>query len=109
MDEESGPPGAQLTIADGTGDTGLVVRLAGELDLASVGLLAAPLEELLGRPPQPLVLDLSELTFMDSSGIAVLIRVANHFEQLETRGAQPAVRRVIEVLGLADRVGLRRA
>ena len=109
MDEQNGAHRAHLTLDDRTDGAGLVVRLTGELDLATVGELAAPLKDLLAREPQPLVLELSELTFADSSGIAVLIRLANHFGQLETRGARPAVRRVIEVLGLADRVGLQQA
>jgi anti-anti-sigma factor len=106
MDEQNGAARARLTLAGGTDDPGLVVRLAGELDLATVGQLAAPLKDLLAREQQPVVLELDELEFMDSSGVAVLIRIANHFEQLETRGARPAVRRVIEVLGLSGRVGL---
>jgi anti-anti-sigma factor len=106
MDEPNSAPRARLTLDDHADGAGLVVRLAGELDLATVGELAAPLKDLLSREPQPLVLELDELTFADSSGIAVLIRLANHFERLETRGARPSVRRVIEVLGLADRVGL---
>lgn len=106
MDEQNGSARARLTLAGGGDDSGLVVRLAGELDLATVGQLAAPLKDLLARQPQPVVLELGELEFMDSSGIAVIIRIANHFEQVETRGAKPAVRRVIEVLGLSGRVGL---
>jgi anti-sigma B factor antagonist len=106
MEEHNGAPRARLTVATRDDGCGLVVRLAGELDLATVGELAAPLQDLMTRTPQPLVLDLGELQFMDSSGVAVLIRLANHFRQLETRGARPAVRRVIEVLGLSVRVGL---
>lgn len=106
MDEQNVAPRARLNLDD---RAGLVVRLAGELDLATVGELAAPLKDLMAREPQPLVLELDELTFADSSGIAVLIRLANRFERLETRGAAPSVRRVIEVLGLADRVGLEKS
>jgi anti-sigma B factor antagonist len=109
MDEQSSPPRARLSLVDGADGSGLVVRLAGELDLATVGELAAPLADLLAREPQPIVLDLDGLDFMDSSGVAVLIRIANHFERLRTRGATPAVRRVIEVLGLSGRVGLQQA
>jgi anti-sigma B factor antagonist len=106
MDEQIGAARARLTLGGGADGPGLVVRLAGELDLATVAQLAAPLNDLLAREPQPVVLEIGELEFMDSSGVAVLIRIANHFEQLETRGAQPAVRRVLEVLGLSGRIGL---
>ena len=98
-------PRARMDVS-GAPDGGLVVELAGELDLASLPAVAAPLDELLSRPPQPLVLDLGELDFLESSGVALLVRIANHFDQVQTRSATEPVRRVIEVLGLAGRFGL---
>ena len=85
---------------------GWVVDLAGELDLASLPAVAGPVDDLLSSPPQPVVLELGGLTFLDSSGVAVLVRVANHSGQVRTRSATEPVRRVIEVLGLATRFGL---
>ena len=85
---------------------GLVIALGGELDLASLPAVAAPLDDAFGRPEQPVVLDLADLTFLDSSGVALLVRIANHFGQVRTRSATEPVRRVIEVLGLAERFGL---
>jgi anti-sigma B factor antagonist len=85
---------------------GLVIALSGELDLASLPAVAVPMDDVLGRPLQPVVLDLGGLTFLDSSGVAVLVRIANHFGQVRTRAATPPVRRVIEVLGLAERFGM---
>jgi anti-anti-sigma factor len=109
MDQHTDRPRADLTLADGAHGAGVVVRLAGELDMATAADLAVPLEQLLERAPQPVVLDLGDLSFLDSSGVAVLIRIANRFPQLETRNPPPPVRRVIEVLGLADRLGLEKA
>jgi anti-sigma B factor antagonist len=100
---------ARLTVSPETDDGFLVVRLGGELDVAGVTDLAAEIEELIGREPQPVLLDLAEVSFCDSSGIAVLIRLAHHFGQIRVRAAAPGVRRVIEVLGLADRFGLDKA
>jgi anti-sigma B factor antagonist len=106
MDGQTDRSRADLTLAGEPDGAGVVVRLAGELDMATAADLAVPLEGLLARPPQPVVLELGELSFLDSSGVAVLIRIANRFPQLETRNATPPVRRVIEVLGLAGRLGL---
>ena len=53
-----------------------------------------------------MLLDLASVDFLDSSGVALLIRLANHFGQVRARAAAPPVRRVIQVLGLADRLGL---
>lgn len=84
----------------------LVVELEGELDLASLPAVGATVDQLLARPPQPVVLDLGGLTFLDSSGVTLLVRLANHFGEMRTRAATEPVRRVIEVLGLAQRFGL---
>jgi anti-sigma B factor antagonist len=99
---------ARMDVSDAPGE-GLVVALAGELDLASLPAVAAPMDGLLGRPPQPVVLDLGDLTFLDSSGVALLVRIANHCDQVRTRAATEPVRRVIEVLGLGARFGLEQA
>lgn len=96
---------ARLAITT-TPDGALCVRLGGELDLAGVSELGRQLDDLLSRSPQAIELDLGELTFLDSSGVAVLVRLANHFTDVRTRGATAPVRRVIDVLGLGRRFGL---
>jgi anti-sigma B factor antagonist len=86
--------------------TGLVVGLVGELDLASLPEVSPAVQELLALDRQPVVLDLGGLEFLDSTGVTVLVRIANHFEQVRTPHATAPVRRVIQVLGLAGRFGL---
>ena len=98
-------PRARLDVREEPGG-GLVLALAGELDLAGLPDVAGTLDELLTRPPQPVVLELGELSFLDSSGVTLLVRIANHFGQVRTRSTTEPVRRVIEVLGLAGRFGL---
>jgi anti-sigma B factor antagonist len=49
----------------------VVVRVLGDLDLESAPALTAELKAQLG--PRPIVLDLSEVEFMDSSGLGVLV------------------------------------
>jgi anti-sigma B factor antagonist len=109
MDEQATRPHARLTVREPADGTGMTLALGGDLDIAGVAELERPLAEVLACAPQPLQLDLAELAFLDSSGIAVLIRLANHFGSVRTRSATEPVRRVIEVLGLADRLGLREA
>ncbi len=60
------------------------------------------MEELLGQKPSRVVFDLSQLTFMDSSGIAVMVYVANNVEKIELRQASSIIRRVVEATGLSD-------
>jgi anti-sigma B factor antagonist len=57
------------------GDTDVVLP-AGELDLATAPHLAAALT---GTIAPRVILDLSRLTFVDSSGIGVIIKFQRHF------------------------------
>lgn len=99
-------PRARLHIAADPDSGGLLAAFGGDLDLAGVADVAATLDELLDHDEQPLLLDLADVQFLDSSGVAVLIRLANRFQPVRARAAGAPVRRVIEVLGLADRLGL---
>jgi anti-sigma B factor antagonist len=103
--ELTGRPRARLDVTDDP-DRGLVLTLAGELDFASLPEVTGPLADVLARGSQPVALDLHGLTFLDSSGVTLLVRIANHFAPVRTRSAAEPVRRVIEVLGLAGRLGL---
>jgi anti-sigma B factor antagonist len=83
---------------------GRTVRLIGELDLASFELAMAELEPLLAQDGD-LELDLTELTFLDSSGIRVLVKCRTSLDgrgSLVLRGASPHVRKILEIAGLAD-------
>ena len=106
MEQHDGRPHARLTVRESADGDAMTLALGGDLDIAGVGELERPLAAVLGRDPEPLQLDLSEVVFLDSSGVAVLVRLANHFGSVRTRSASAPVRRVIQVLGLADRLGL---
>ncbi|NJC70041.1 STAS domain-containing protein [Planosporangium thailandense] len=85
----------------------LVVRIGGELDLDSVPGVDPAVDGLIARHNgRHVTVDLGELSFFDSSGVTVLIRIANGSGSMRIRHANPAVRRVIEVLGLASWLGL---
>jgi len=51
----------------------LILSVAGELDLSTGPLLVQRVEDKLGEEHTTLTLDLSDLTFMDSSGLRLLI------------------------------------
>jgi anti-anti-sigma factor len=87
----------------GGGERDGVVRVRGELDVAT----AASLENLLLRPREPgdvIQLDLSELAFMDSTGLRVLLRaqqaaVRGGWEVVLT-GASVPVQRLFDLSGV---------
>ena len=54
-------------------DAGPVIHVAGELDLASAPQLSAALSEAGREGTEPVTLDLSEVTFIDSSALRALV------------------------------------
>lgn len=78
-------------------EQGGVVWLEGEVDMASAGDLRSALIE---RENGPLVVDVSNLTFMDSSGLKVLIQAAasrNGSGSMVLRRPTRSVRRLLEL------------
>ena len=78
-------------------------RLRGEVDLAAADALARTLQRATAHE-ENLHIDLSDVTFLDSIGLAVVIRTALALEGRGTlilSGAQAPVRRVLEVSGTA--------
>jgi anti-anti-sigma factor len=76
--------------------------ISGELDIESVARLNDRVDQLLTSPVSHLKFDLSDLEFMDSSGLGLLLRLTNQFGPAQVHGARPLIRRVIEVSGLTE-------
>jgi anti-sigma B factor antagonist len=84
-----------------------VVQLRGELDLEAAPVMAAVLAALTEEDgPAEVVLDLSELTFLDSSGISVLITGQRNMNgqgrRFTVRSARPNIRKVLTISGLTE-------
>jgi anti-anti-sigma factor len=87
-------------------DSGLVLTVRGELDVATAPRLRVRIGELTLTSGQLLVVDLSGVTFCDSSGISALIAARNAAEAAEAKVALVAVparlTRTLALTGLAD-------
>jgi anti-sigma B factor antagonist len=107
----------QREIADGTllvrteksGDT-QTIALCGELDLANASTAESVLRDLLDEDGARVVVDMRELEFIDSTGIAMLVGALEPGDG-EPRvrfipSSAPAVSRVLELTGLAERLPL---
>ena len=85
---------------------GVVLALSGELDYAATAALEAELERLEQQAPQRLVVDLREITFIDSSGLRLLLaadaRARSAGRRLELVRGPDVVQRVFEI-SLLDR------
>jgi anti-anti-sigma factor len=79
-----------------------VVRLIGEIDISNADTLGVKLDRMLGETAGAVVVDLSALQFMDSSGIAMLLRAITSAGSVEIRNPSSVVRRIIECTGLTD-------
>jgi stage II sporulation protein AA (anti-sigma F factor antagonist) len=87
----------------GDGDGERVIRLRGELDIESTPDLERVL--LRTRPAgQRVVLDLTELKFMDSTGLRVLLRARAAADQgrweINLRNVPPTIRRLFDMTGV---------
>lgn len=99
LDDESA---AELAIDTRTDPTGVpVVILSGELDSSNVGSLEVVVAAITAERPARLIFDLSDLRFMDSAGIAVLIGAAAKVDAVSLRDPSPIVRRLMEITGLS--------
>jgi anti-sigma B factor antagonist len=86
-----------------TDPTGIpLVTIAGELDISSVPAIEAELERITVNRPECVAFDLSALEFMDSSGIALLLRAAQKTPRIEVRNPSRIAQRVIQATGLLD-------
>src|SRR5579884_816737 len=105
--DELGPDTHRLDfdVLERDGDS-VVVRMSGDLDLSTVEDVEAAVEPWLSRPPELLVVDVAGLRFADSSAIALWVRWANVVRQVEIRDASDLLRRLIERMGLAERLRL---
>jgi stage II sporulation protein AA (anti-sigma F factor antagonist) len=85
-----------------------VVRLIGELDMASAPDLGATLRRTGGAVPFHVVVDLSRLTFIDSSGLNALVASSRAVERAggSIVFAEPSahVARILEIVQLPDTV-----
>ncbi len=93
------------TEVDDTGGT-LRVALRGEIDMVNVGIVDSDLRALISNTHTDVVLDLAELTHLDSSGLRMLFSLSTRLEVLQIRfhlqvPLDAPARRVIELSGIA--------
>ena len=86
---------------DTMGDS-TVVRLGGELDLYNADDIRGALDAAIGSKPRRLVVDLSDVDFLDSTALGVLIeaRAKLGADRLALASPQHEVRRTLQVSGL---------
>jgi anti-sigma B factor antagonist len=89
-----------------TDDSGAVVTVRGDLEFGTASALHSTLVDLTHQGSNPIILDLTELEFIDSTGLSLLVqahqRITSEGRHFILRGPTDRVRRVLEISGLAD-------
>lgn len=95
-----------------TDDGEPLLFLAGEVDLSHVGVLWEAATQALAVAPSRLVVDLSAVSFVDSSILGTLVRIQRVAEEqgkgFSLRRPAPIVQRVLRLTGLEDRIPIER-
>jgi len=91
------------------------IKARGEIDVATSPRLRSALHDRFARGAEDITLDLSDVTFIDSSGLGVLVGALKQFRDqakgsggdacdgtLRIVGAREPVRKVFEVTGLSS-------
>jgi anti-sigma B factor antagonist len=88
-----------------------IVTVTGEMDISTVTRLRERLFEL-AASGRPLVVDLDQVSFIDSAGLAALVgaakRAAVHGGSLHVICAQPQIRQLFRLTGLDRQIPLAR-
>ena len=85
-------------------DRAVVVQVAGDIDLNRSQTFQQDLLELLDAKPEHIIIDLSAVPYMDSSGVASLVKLLSRTRKrgatLTLAGLQDRVRSVFEITRL---------
>jgi anti-anti-sigma factor len=99
----SAPP-APRRAPEPVGPRVVVVEVQGDLDAARVPRVRALLEDAVSVRPQQLVVDLANCSFLDASGLTVLLDVHRRLGRvgsvLTLRGCSPRVMKLLSLTGL---------
>ena len=88
------------TLVDASGMPTL--KISGELDMASAGPISQAIEAIVANRPTRVVVDLSDLRFIDSSGLSLFLILADQVAEVEIRNPSAIIRKVIDVTGLSS-------
>ena len=85
---------------DRTDPTRPIVRLGGEIDLSTRQALTDALADATAGGATAIEIDLTEVPFLDSSGLAAFVDLIAAGVDITITGTQPRVRRVLDLVEL---------
>lgn len=100
-----------LKVNNGMRDDACCVRVSGEVDVSNAAELRKALDEALANATDAIEVDLSEVSYIDSTGIGVLVgawhRASDANLSLVVTNPQRNVARVLAMLGVDGELGIR--
>jgi len=90
-------------------DDALVLVVVGDIDALTAPEVAKAVDDALGKQPAVLIVDLSNVDFLASAGLAVLVethRKAGDSTRFRVVATRPSTRRPLEITGLTDELAV---
>ena len=107
---EDGAAPVQVMINEDRNGTRTVLAVNGEIDIATAPTLRQRIQDAVDDGVRLVAVDLTEVGFMDSTGLGVLIGGLKRLRQLEGNlvvvSPSDSVRKIFEVTGLVDVFGV---
>jgi anti-sigma B factor antagonist len=102
--------GSDIAVATRTIGPRTVIDVAGEVDMATAPLVAGAIDDAIRSGSAELLIDLTRTSFMDSSGLNLLLQTRARLDALDGRLAivcpQGCVRRAFDLAGLDRQLNL---
>ena len=87
-----------------------VIAVAGEIDISNADKVRDAIDLALEQPCEAVCLDFSQVSYIDSTGIGVLVGASHHAAEHEkafsVEHAQPNVLRVVQLLGVDEEINI---
>jgi stage II sporulation protein AA (anti-sigma F factor antagonist) len=102
MSREPQPANVAVSIVERT-DTAAVVAISGEIDIATVDDVREATDAVLADGDlREITFDLQDLDFVDSSGLALFLSVAEAVDTVTIRNPTRQVKSIIDITGLQE-------
>ena len=104
------PPGAPLELHTVEEDDRVVLAVYGEIDATTTSRLRERIRDVFDAGTRRLVVDMSGVNFIDSTGLGVLVGALRYFKEgngeILLRSPSPIAARVLKVSGLDTAFGV---
>ena len=82
------------------------IKVTGEIDISNADSLRNAIDLALEQPTEAVELDFAQVSYIDSTGIGVLVGAAHHAKRFSCTNVQPPVMRVVQLLGVDQEISI---